>query len=57
MKSWLNWTYVLRVVGLVGFAVGVTGLTWPPHVLGSVVIASLGALFGPDAVRAREGKS
>lgn len=56
MKPWLNWTYTLRFIGLLGFIVGVTGLTWPPHVLGSVVIASLGALFGPDAVKAREGK-
>lgn len=56
MKSWLNWTYVLRLVGLVGFFIGATGLTWPPHVLGSVVIAALGFLFGPDAVRAREAK-
>jgi hypothetical protein len=57
MKSWLNWTYALRVIGVVGFIVGATGLQWPPHTLGSVVIASLGALFGPDAVRAREGKT
>jgi hypothetical protein len=57
MKFWLTWTYTLRFIGVVGFIVGVTGLQWPPHTLGSVVIASLGALFGPDAVRAREGKA
>jgi hypothetical protein len=56
MKSWLTWTYVLRVIGVVGFLVGATGLTWPPHVLGSVIIAALGALFAPDAVKAREGR-
>lgn len=56
MKSRLTWTYVLRVIGVVGFVIGATGLTWPPHVLGSVIIAALGFLIGPDAVKAREGK-
>jgi hypothetical protein len=39
-------------VGLVAFFVGVTGLTWPPHVLGSVILGALGALFGPNAEQA-----
>lgn len=56
MNSSLTWENVLRGVGLVAFFVGVSGLTWPPHVLGSVVIAALGALTYPDAKKKLEGR-
>lgn len=56
MKSSLTWENVLRAVGLIAFFVGVSGLQWPPHVLGSVVIAALGALTYPDAKKRLESR-
>jgi hypothetical protein len=47
MKRWLNWTYVSRAIGV---AVIALGAYWHD---GSIVIAGVGALFGPDAIKGR----
>lgn len=52
MKPWLNWTYGVRALGVLVVLAGLTGLQWPPVIYGSVVIAGLGFLGGPDALRA-----
>lgn len=59
MNSWLNWTYATRTLGILVVLAGLTGLQWPPVLYGSVIIAGLGFLGGPDALKAlgsRDGK-
>ena len=46
MKSWLNWTYVARALG-----VGVVGLGVLWHE-GALVITGLGVAFGPQVWQA-----
>jgi hypothetical protein len=47
MRSWLNWTYVVRGAGLFAMAVGVY---WHD---GGVFIAGLGVLGAPDVFGSR----
>jgi uncharacterized membrane protein YhiD involved in acid resistance len=44
MKSWLNWTYANRAIGVFVILLGAS--TWP-HIHGEIVISGVGFLGAP----------